>query len=855
MGAAVDIIISHTKLARFASGPHHRGDPGVRCSGSCSPAVSCQKTAAATATWPFDTVFHAADLHSLKPLGVVDSPRTAHELSSTHSRRFTSRCRTAYQEHAKDSIGRRPKENLLKFQRPTTSGPLDLLNSLSEEAKAIYTWDLLALDVTYEQWTMRHSTQDIYPPIDFESPAIEALRQHGRIETEEGIYPLSDGLGDPPQNRAVLYKLLSHSQAASIRRAFGLNFETTHTRLEPTGDNTPILLADVWPGLEPYLPAHQSNLELIRCDQLLGSDGVPRDLDCVLQDGTIYVTRGEDEGEDLIAILRELGRNLTDDQIEKVLLHETPADVEAAREAVRQRPTDEERLLCAVGEAELRRRLPHGLLVILEEEIGTLSGVQVAGAAISTFHSGALREYRHSLSHLEPPSQWAGTQRAVEFVRSLGFGEEWAGDRKTRRDPYIEVEGPYSLPELHDYQRKVVRNVRSLIHSNGAVGERRGMISMPTGSGKTRVAVQAVVEAIREDGFQGGILWVADRDELCEQAVEAWRQVWSSEGAQAARLRVSRMWAGQPPPVPTANLHVIVATIQTLASEISRQPGSHEFLADFKLLVFDEAHRSVAPTFTSVMGELGLTRYQREQEPFLIGLTATPYRGHDAVETARLVNRYSSNRLDAGSFSSDNPEDVIRELQTMRVLARADHAIIEGGGFSMSADELRQSQQNPWLPTSVENRIALDTGRTFRIIQTYFEKVSPDWPTLIFATSVEHSQTVAALLTSKGVKARAVSSSTDTSSRRRIVDEFRAGEIQALVNYGIFREGFDAPKTRAIIVARPVYSPNLYFQMIGRGLRGVKNGGNDRCLILNVRDNIENFQRRLAFSDLDWLWA
>ena len=75
------------------------------------------------------------------------------------------------------------------------------------------------------------------------------------------------------------------------------------------------------------------------------------------------------------------------------------------------------------------------------------------------------------------------------------------------------------------------------------------------------------------------------------------------------------------------------------------------------------------------------------------------------------------------------------------------------------------------------------------------------------------------------------------------------------MNYTVFREGFDAPKTRAIIVARPVYSPNLYFQMIGRGFRDEKNGGNDRCLILNVRDNIVNFERKLAFSDLDWLWA
>ena len=144
--------------------------------------------------------------------------------------------------------------------------------------------------------------------------------------------------------------------------------------------------------------------------------------------------------------------------------------------------------------------------------------------------------------------------------------------------------------------------------------------------------------------------------------------------------------------------------------------------------------------------------------------------------------------------------------------------------------------------------------RTRRIIGTYERHIDPDWPTLIFATSVEHSQTLSAMLNSMGVKSRAVSGSTDRSIRRRVVEEFRSGQIKALVNYGVFREGFDAPKTRGIIVARPVYSPNLYFQMIGRGLRGVKNGGNDRCLVLNVSDNIDNFERKLAFSALDWLW-
>ena len=111
------------------------------------------------------------------------------------------------------------------------------------------------------------------------------------------------------------------------------------------------------------------------------------------------------------------------------------------------------------------------------------------------------------------------------------------------------------------------------------------------------------------------------------------------------------------------------------------------------------------------------------------------------------------------------------------------------------------------------------------------------------------------MLSLDGVAARAVSAETETSARRSIVEQFRAGEIDVLVNYGVFREGFDAPKTRAIIVARPVYSPNLYFQMIGRGLRGELNGGSERCLILDVKDNIENYNRSLAFSALDWLWG
>lgn len=802
-----------------------------------------------------DLEFHAADVNLLQKLGATDTPTTDYPLSSDRYFSFLQSCRRGFiQKVIEDpNINGTPQEKKLEFIRwgaHTTSGPLEVFELLSEEGKLLYTETLLDVPDTYLEWVMGHETRDKYGTQYFESPAIEALRKHGRVQTERGILNLSEGLSPNPDS-LIVKELLRHRNADQIVTAFNLCVEV-QISVEAVGEDESLPLIDVWPGFKPYLSVQQMDLRVIRCDELLQFGTGPYDsrLNCSLRDSTIYIVR-QNEEEELHQILEELGKELgIFASIRDILEYKTPEEIEQARARIREHATDEERLLAAVGETALQERLPWGLLEIMEQDQGDLTDIQIAQAAIATFHTGALREYRHDLDHLDPPGQWAGSPKAVRFVQSLGFREDWAGSKKTKRTPYVEVVGPYSLPPLHDFQRIIVDNVKDLIRSRKDQGEGRGMISMPTGSGKTRVAVQAIVEAIRENEFKGNVLWVADRDELCEQAVEAWTQVWSSEGIRATQLRISRMWGGQPTPLPTEDIHVVIASVQT----IYYRRAILEFLTDLRLLVFDEAHRSITHSHTTVMKELGLDRRQRSDEPILIGLTATPYRGHNPQETARLVNRYGKNRLDAGAFSSDDPEKVVQELQTMNVLAKADHVTIEGGEFHLSDAELQESEKTPWLPQSVENRIAEDADRTRRIVQAYLNKTGRGWPTLIYATSVEHSQVIAALLVTKGIEARAVSATTDTRTRRQTVEGFRNGEIEVLVNYGIFREGFDAPKTRAVIIARPVYSPNLYFQMIGRGLRGVKNGGNDRCLILDVDDNVVNFQKKLAFSDLDWLW-
>jgi len=74
----------------------------------------------------------------------------------------------------------------------------------------------------------------------------------------------------------------------------------------------------------------------------------------------------------------------------------------------------------------------------------------------------------------------------------------------------------------------------------------------------------------------------------------------------------------------------------------------------------------------------------------------------------------------------------------------------------------------------------------------------------------------------------------------------------------LFATGLDIygenPTVRAVYVTRPTFSPNVYQQMIGRGLRGPLNGGKERCLIVNVDDNWDRFGDQLAFREFEPLW-
>ena len=92
--------------------------------------------------------------------------------------------------------------------------------------------------------------------------------------------------------------------------------------------------------------------------------------------------------------------------------------------------------------------------------------------------------------------------------------------------------------------------------------------------------------------------------------------------------------------------------------------------------------------------------------------------------------------------------------------------------------------------------------------------------------------------------------------RKNSISSFkdRENNVNIIINYGVLTTGFDSTNIECVFIARPTQSIVLYSQMIGRGLRGPKMGGNEECLLIDVKDNLNIYDEHMAFSKFDNYW-
>ena len=614
-------------------------------------------------------------------------------------------------------------------------------------------------------------------------------------------------------------------------------------------------LGDKFPMLRPRLDATQRALLLQPCDSVrierfTANGRIGENQELIVEPLIAHYLSDLDDRRLLQLLDQKLSIGLGDSELDAILRNLDARRVRQLRSEIREASDDATRLLLAVGADELRARIPRGTIDAVIAAEGELDDRAIADLALTVHGPRALQEHKEILEErgLDPPLQWAGRRAAVSFVRDLGFGVEYAGFETRTPDRQEEVEGPPYLGELHDYQRIVVSEIRTLIRGENG---RRGLLSLPTGAGKTRVTIEALIDALASGELSSPILWIAQTEELCEQAVETWSELWRGKGPRE-RLTISRLRASYEASEAEHGQQVVVATDAKLDAGVFRK-STYDWLKKASCIVVDEAHTSVGPSYTRMLEWQGLGARQKKEEARdipLIGLTATPFRGTNTTETQRLVARYGGKRLDLKALGG---ADAYPELQRIGILAQVDHELLPGSEIKLNKSEFAELSKLRRLPDTATRKLAVDTERN-RTLLDHIGELPPEWPVLLFGVSVDHAHAMAALLRRAGVSAAAITGDTDKGARRHYIEQFRSGELRVLSNYNVLAAGFDAPRVRALYIARPTYVPNAYQQMIGRGLRGPRNGGTERCLLVNVGDNVERFEQRLAFHEFDYLW-
>ena len=358
-----------------------------------------------------------------------------------------------------------------------------------------------------------------------------------------------------------------------------------------------------------------------------------------------------------------------------------------------------------------------------------------------------------------------------------------------------------SVPQLRPYQLDAIHRVFKAY----ANGDRRTAGVAATGAGKT-VILANLINRYRSEIDPRPVLVLAHRAELLDQAAEKLR-------AEMPGTRVGYIQAGRN----HVTAPVIVGSVQTLAPK--ETPASRRrwaALPSFGLIVVDECHRSMGKDYQRTLAALGCLA---PEGPRTLGVTATFTR----EDKARLTDFWQS-----VAFSID----ILDLIDWGYLVPPKFHRVLVEG---LDLSHVRTSMRDGVTDLSSEELATamLRAGAPGVVAQAY-ARHAEGRQGIVFCPNVVSADQVTQALIGLGFTAATVSGTTSKSERTRIVREYKAGRLQVVSNCSVLGEGFDAPSTKCVVIARPTLSKILFRQQVGRGLRPAPETGFHDCLVLDL---------------------
>lgn len=348
---------------------------------------------------------------------------------------------------------------------------------------------------------------------------------------------------------------------------------------------------------------------------------------------------------------------------------------------------------------------------------------------------------------------------------------------------------------LRDDQQDMIDRVRDAFKR----GKRAVLMQMATGAGKTYTSAFIMKGAAAKGNKT---LFLCNRRELIEQTVKAFENIDVQAGVIAAGVK------------PNWNLPVQVGSIDTLRVRMD----DTFYYPD--LVIWDECRGIAAASWSKIR--------KHYDTAYHIGLDATP------------------KRLDR-KFLSPYFEEMICGLTIQQLIdigalvpprVYAPREKVDLSGVTMRGGDFDAGQLADVMAKSAI------TGDIVR----HYQRLGVNRQGLIFCPTIAYSEMIAKLFTESGVPAQHLDGNTPKEVRKKIVQQYRDGQLLMLSNVALFTAGFDVPNVSYIADASPTMSLSNYMQRAGRGARPAE--GKQYYVLSDHAGN--SFRHGLPHEDREW---
>lgn len=474
---------------------------------------------------------------------------------------------------------------------------------------------------------------------------------------------------------------------------------------------------------------------------------------------------------------------------------------------------------CRVDQRTLMELIDESILLDEAESVSTLK------SRLCAMHAGG-----DLPGLLEDQSTFIRNGRSIR----LTVPGQLALDRLVRNSSRFEESASLRLPPMYAWQHEAL--------DSWASHGRQGVVEAVTGTGKTRVGIEAIAEALRQD--LGAVVCVPTK---------VLQAQWADALQRAGITNVRLLGGGSRDTFAPGT--VLVSTIQSLSKY------AHKLTGDEGLLVADECHRYGAPTFQTALSpvfsrRLGITATFERSDAALPDLVAffgaePLFRIHyDRALRDDIVAHYTVLTLGV-EFTDEEVSDYnhaearCREsrgrLQMLGVPMEPFGEFMSATSALAQSEGLGSADAKGYLKAFYDRQDVLATAQgKIEALSRLAPFIGESSGTIIFSRFIKSAEAAASVLRNNGVAAVCITGKSKPDERQAALEGLACGDIKAVSAPQILDEGVDVPAADVGVVLQSTQSRRQMIQRMGRVLRKKPDGRQARFVLIYVRGTSED---------------